>query len=98
MTTNSIEEQTVTGKWEAAMLAGSDPIARYWAMHLAYNQNAALGIDFDEAVEEMDDHPAQTCRDVVRKFIAMFSYDTSPEACRQQALINEAKRALEQEA
>jgi hypothetical protein len=98
MTDNPVEAPAPNGKWEAAMLAGGDPIARYWAMHLAYNQNAALGIDFDEAVEEMDDHPAQTCRDVVRKFIAMFSYDTSPEACRQEALINEAKRALEREA
>lgn len=98
MTTNALEAAAPTGKWEAAMLAGGDPIAQYWAMYLAYNRNQALGPDFEEAVEDMDDYPAQTCRDVVRKFIAMFSDDTSPEGYRQEALINDAKRALEREA
>lgn len=98
MTEKALEAPAPNGKWEAAMLAGGDPIAQYWAMYLAYNRNQALGPDFDEAVEGMDDYPAPTCRDVVRKFIAMFSDDTSPEGYRQEALINEAKRALEREA
>lgn len=98
MTKTDLEQPQITGKWEAAMLAGSDPIAAYWAMRLAYNQNQAIGPDFDDAVEEMDDHPAVTCRDVVRKFIAMFSDDASPESYRQTALIDDAKRVLEREA
>ncbi len=97
MTTTELEEPTITGKWEAAMLAGGDPIAQYWAMYHAYNRNETLGPDFDEAVDGMDDYPARTCRDVVRKFIAMFSNDGCPNADRQEALIEQAKRALERE-
>ena len=97
MTTTELETPAPTGKWEAAMLAGGDPVARYWAMFLAHNQNEALEDHYLAAFEALHDHEPETSRDVVRKFLALFSNGGCPLAEQQEALIKQAKRALEME-
>jgi hypothetical protein len=95
MTITALEQPQITGKWEAAMLAGSDPISAYWAMFLAHNQNEALETEFYDALNEMDDYEAKSSRDIVRKFIAIFDHNSCPETERQEALIAQAKAVLE---
>jgi hypothetical protein len=97
MTDNPVEAPSPSGKWEAVMLAGADPIAQYWDMYRSFTEDSEIGDGYVAAVDAMDNHEAGTCRDVVRKVIAMFSDDACPSADRQAALIDQAKRALERE-
>lgn len=99
MTTPDLDTQNLSGKWQDAMLAPSDPIANYWATFVAYNEGKDISeSDFFAAFDELHDYEPITSRDIVRKFVSMFADGGAPETDRQEALINQAKRALEREA
>lgn len=97
MTKTPVEAPSPSGKWEAVMLAVADPIGRYWAMFRAHNENDELEDQYFAAFDALNEHEPASCRDVVRKFVAMFSEGGFPDEDRKEALIEQAKRALERE-
>lgn len=98
MIENPVQAPAPTGKWHAVMLAGTDAVARYWTAYVGYNRDEVTEDQYMAAFHAMNDFKAETCRDVVRKFIAMHDMGGSPDERRLQELLDQARCSLDEEA
>jgi hypothetical protein len=73
----------------------ADPITSYWETHRAFNEGRTDEGQYLAAVAMLDDWAPPTCKDFVRKFLAIYGEGGAPNAERSAMLIEQARRLVE---